>query len=570
MIRYIRGPLRERLVSSLRFQLPRPDAATVRRFLADPWLWAVLAVTVLAGFLRLYQLTDIPPGIHGDEAWAGIQANRILDEGWIGAYIRLGYGNQAGAVYWTVPFVETFGDTILAIRLPMALIGVATIPLAYLAFAGMAGKKAGLIGAFLLAVSTWHIHMSRMAFVVISWPLMEMATLAALFWAFRTKHVASFVLAGILLGLGTYSYNAYPLFAVGLYLMLAWAFVWGKPMPRRELLRNVALMSIAAFIAALVLISEATDSSSLLRNDDVRSGQLIFNSPAYEEAETLLDRVDVVASRGWEYFRALTWEANFDASDGLGLTPILDRLTVVLAIAGLAYMAVKWRRLGHVMVWLMILIIPLAAIVTVQGMHRRTLGLVPFVSLAAAIPLAIAWEKALKLNPPGRWVLLGVTVVLVGFIAQVNVVRYFDTFANSQEASSVFAEDLTKASEYVADLPGEPYIYLYSQRFLFGYETQRYLLPGSLGEDRSMEHGEFSLEADQTKDVVFVFLSPYFDLLPQVEAQHPGGIAYEENGSDGGTLFRAYYLPKRQTQARSPTRGYHFGALERRPADGVN
>ncbi len=559
MVRYFISSLRQRLISSLRFQLPRPDAAAVRRFLADPWLWAVLGVTAVGAFLRLYRLTDIPPGVHGDEAWAGIQANRILDEGWIGAYITLGFGNNAGAVYWVAPFVGLLGDTVLAIRLPIALMGIATIPVAYLAFAEMAGKRAGLIGAFLLAVSTWHIHMSRIAFVLTSWPLMQMAVLWALFWAFRTKHVAHFVLAGLLLGLGVHTYNAYPLFVVGLGLFLVWAFIRGQPMPRPELLRKVALMTIAAFIVALPLILEAADSSSLFRNDDVRTNQLIFNSPAYE-TETFFDRVDVVASRAWEYFLSLTWEANFDAADGLGLTPILDRFTIVLALAGLAYMAFKWRRPSHVLVWLMILLIPLAAVLTVQGMHRRTLGLVPFVSLAAALPLALAWEQALKLKSLGRWALLGVVVLLVGLIAQVNLVRYFDTFANSQEASGVFAEDLTKASEYVADLPGRPYIYLYSGRFLFAYETQRYLLPDRPGEDRSREHGEFSLETDRNKDVVFVFLSPYLDLLPQVEALHPGGIPHEGDDFDGQPVFRAYYLP-RQAETSSSADRY----LERDP-----
>ncbi len=544
MVRYFSNFLQQRLTSSLRFQLPRPEAAAVRRSLANPWLWAVLGVTIVGAFVRLYQLTDLPPGIHGDEAWLGIQANRVLDEGWIGSYVILGFGNNAGAVYWAAPFVGLLGDTILAIRLPIAFLGIATIPLAYLAFAEMAGKKAGLIGAYLLAVSMWHIHTNRIAFVVNSWPIMEMAALAAIFWALRTKHVALFVLAGFLLGLGVHSYNTYPLFFVGVYLFLGWALIRGQPIQRPELLRKVAVLSVAAFIAALPLTLEALDSGSLLRKDQNRPQNLLINSPAYEEAETLLDRVDVVASRAWDYVQSLTLEANFDGADGLGLTPMLDRFTIVLALAGLAYMAVKWRRPGHVMVWLMILILPLAAVATVGGMHRRTLGLVPFISLAAAVPLAGAWDWALKVQPLGRWALLGAVVLLLGLITQVNLVRYFDTFADSQEASGVFVEDLTSASEFVADLPGRPDIYLYSGRFPFGYETQRYLLPGRPGEDRSKEHGQFSLAADRNKDVVFVFLGPYFDLLPRVETLHPGGIAHEENDSDGNPLFRAYFLPR--------------------------
>jgi len=533
-----------RLISSFALRLPRPKVATVRRFLSDPWLWAILAITGLGAFLRLYRLMEIPPGITGDEGWQGINARRILDEGWIGAYVSSGYGMNSGTMYWTAPFVGLLGNTVLAIRLSAALLGTATIPLGYLALREMSGKPAALIGAFILAVSMWHIHLSRIAFQVISWPLMEMAALGAVFWAFRTKRRSVFVLAGFVLGLGFHSYPAFPLFAGGLYLFFIWTLIRGESMPRAELLRNLVLLSIAAFMTAQPLVREALDSNSLYRNDGARTDALIFNQASYQQLEGFADRVEFLASRARDYFLALTSEARLDGADMLGLTPILDRFTVVLALAGLAYMMFKWRRSAHVFIWIMFLVLPVPAIITVDGTYRRTFGIVPFISLAAAIPLALAWEHALKLRWLGRWALLGAVVVVLGLLARVNLVRYFDTFANSPSASVSFVEDLTNASEYVADLPGTPYIYLYSDRWVYGYETQRYLLPNRRGEDRSEEHGKFTLEADRDQDVVFVFLSPYFELLSEVEARYPGGISHKENDSAGKLLFRAYYLPR--------------------------
>ena len=540
------------LPSSVRLRLPRPEAAAARRFFANPWLWAVLAVTALGAFLRLYQLTEITPGIAGDEAWTGINGRRILEEGWIGAYVMNGLGVPSGPLYLVAPFVGILGDTVLAIRLPMALLGIATIPVAYLAFTEMAGRKAALIGAFILAVSMWHIHLSRMAWPVISWPLIEMATIGMVFWGFRSGRRLPFLLAGIFIGFGALTYNAYPAFVAVLSVFMVWALIRGQPMQRRELLGNLVLLSIAVVIAALPMIREALDSTSLIRNDAGRAPQLIFNSLAYQQQETFVDQLEFLASKGRDYFLGLTWKAKLDAVEVLGLTPILDRFTIVLALAGLAYMAVHWRRLAHVLVWMMILALPLLAILTVDGMYRRTFGLVPFISLAAAIPLAFAWEHALKLNWLRRWAVLGAMVVILGLLAQVNVVRYFDTLPNEPSTSWSFVEDLTRSSEYVADLPGRPYIYQYSGRFFFAYETQRFLAPDRPGEDRSREHGQFTLQADRTKDVVFLFLAPYFDLLPQVQALHPGGMAHEQNGSNGQLLFRAYYLPRQADAASSP------------------
>ena len=533
------------------FPLPRLETAAIRRFLTDPWLWAVLAITALAAFLRLYRLTEIPPGILGDEGLMGINARRILDEGWIGAYVPVGPGVNSGTMYLMALFIGILGNTVLAIRLPMALMGVATVPLAYLAFREMVGKPTALIAAYILAVSLWHIQLSRIAFPQVAWPMMEMATLAALFWAFRTRRAVLFGLAGLLLGLGVHSYNAYPLFPAGLYLFFVWVFIRGQPMSRSELLRNVVFFTVAAVIGALPLIREALDSSSLLRVDDARTATLIINSPAYQEAD-IFGRVEVVASRAWEYILALTWSTNRDSVVRLGITPVLDGFTVVLGLLGLAYMAINWRRPAHVLVMLMILTLAMGAVLTSIGMFRRSFGVVPFISLAAALPLALVWEQSQKLRAVRRWALIGAIVVILGLIAQVNLVRYFDTFANSPATWGGFNEGLTKASVHVADLPSEPYIYLYSGRRAFGYQTQKYLLPDRPGEDRSLEFGQFSLEADRTKDVVFVFLDPYLDLLPQVVVLHPGGIAHEERDAAGKLLFRAYYLPRQAAGSQPP------------------
>ena len=47
-------------------------------------LTIVALLTVIAGILRVYRIVELPDGLHGDEALTGIDAMRILQEGWIG------------------------------------------------------------------------------------------------------------------------------------------------------------------------------------------------------------------------------------------------------------------------------------------------------------------------------------------------------------------------------------------------------------------------------------------------------------------------------------------------------
>ena len=46
----------------------------------------VTTITLVAGVLRFWALGDVPFGVHGDEAHAGLDGMRVLREGWIGVY----------------------------------------------------------------------------------------------------------------------------------------------------------------------------------------------------------------------------------------------------------------------------------------------------------------------------------------------------------------------------------------------------------------------------------------------------------------------------------------------------
>ena len=66
--------------------------------------WEILLVvlcTGVAAFLRVYRLAELPPGLHGDEALTGLDALRILDEGWIGPYVGSALGQPTGPLYFT-------------------------------------------------------------------------------------------------------------------------------------------------------------------------------------------------------------------------------------------------------------------------------------------------------------------------------------------------------------------------------------------------------------------------------------------------------------------------------------
>lgn len=140
------------------------------------WLWLTLIV-ILAIFLRLYRLSSLPPALSWDEASIGYNAYSVLKTGRdehgrflpLDTFVAFGDYKPPLPIYLSVPTIATFGLNELAVRLPSAIAGVLTVILTYflvteLFFASKGASKLGLTTAFLLAISPWHIQLSRAAF----------------------------------------------------------------------------------------------------------------------------------------------------------------------------------------------------------------------------------------------------------------------------------------------------------------------------------------------------------------------------------------------------------------------
>ncbi len=67
-------------------------------------------------------------------------------------------------IYTLIPFIKIFGNTELAVRLPSALAGILAVYLTYLIASSLYGRKVGLSASLLLAISPWHLLLSRPAF----------------------------------------------------------------------------------------------------------------------------------------------------------------------------------------------------------------------------------------------------------------------------------------------------------------------------------------------------------------------------------------------------------------------
>ncbi len=154
---------------------------------------SVIAILLLATFLRLYELPALPPGLNFDEAGNGVAAFDILN-GMPKLWWPIGGGKEPLWPYMLAPATLILGNIPFTLRLTAALAGILTIaatyPLALRLFRHTGGRQAHLIGLLTmlgLATSGWHLHFSRLGFRAILLPLLS--TLAFYFFWRALSHV---------------------------------------------------------------------------------------------------------------------------------------------------------------------------------------------------------------------------------------------------------------------------------------------------------------------------------------------------------------------------------------------
>lgn len=123
----------------------------------------------LSIFLRIYKLSEIPPGVNQDEASIGYTAYSLLKTGadeygkrFPISFRSFGDWKLPFYQYSVVPRVAVFGLNEFAVRLPSALVGIATVLLVFfLAWELFRNYHLSFLSMFLLSISPWHLHLSR-------------------------------------------------------------------------------------------------------------------------------------------------------------------------------------------------------------------------------------------------------------------------------------------------------------------------------------------------------------------------------------------------------------------------
>jgi hypothetical protein len=364
------------------------------------------------------------------------------------------------------------------------------------------------------------------------------------------------VAAGGILGVGFYSYNAFPVFAAPALILVALVPVFQRPALTTAL--KVLLVPAVAALVALPLARFALDSD----NDYLDHHRLVAVSEGDEwKGAGFGERARILGGNLDEYVRAVFLEDRPDSVDGTNTSSLLDPLTAVLVLAGVVVVLGSIfrarepsQRLAGIAVILMVLVIPAGSVLTGDGHARRTLGITPFVAVLAALGLVGTYDLVRARYPDWRPVALAGGALVLSCVVALNLYAYFVTFSRSSTADFVYAADFSDAATWIEDsAPDGAYVYFYSARWSMTYEPMRLIAPDVLGEDRSMEFspfaeyyretlGDVTFMNERPGAVVWVLLDGYRQRAADVAALYPQGKLFTGETRDGEPSFYAYTL----------------------------
>jgi hypothetical protein len=365
----------------------------------------------------------------------------------------------------------------------------------------------------------------------------------------RTGRKRWFAAAGVVLGLGLYTYNVYPAFVlafagwVGVY---TWLHRRGAEF--RPWARNVALAAVVAFIVGLPMFAFiATNRDEYFQHYDQYYEQYsVLASAEYRRGSTAT-KAEAVGSQVLRFIGAYAWEGTPDLVDGAAPNgrPLLDVLTLWFALVGAAYCLLHRRSPPYLLCICLFVVLPLPGLLQTNATYRGPLALAPFLCFLVALPLAMAWRAAAELRAGLGRAFRAAVLLTLASIAFLNLQAYFSDWASSRFFDRVYARDFSEAMEYVRDLPDRPYVYLLSERISFDHETRLFLAPRLAGEDRSLRFsGVRDLDFPATRRGAVVLLDAYTrgDTLDELQRRYPGGEAHLRL-RHGGLAFAIYRLP---------------------------
>jgi 4-amino-4-deoxy-L-arabinose transferase-like glycosyltransferase len=417
-------------------------------------------VFVLALALRLYHLDALPYGLWRDEARHALVALRMLED----PSYRPIYEPRNGVHLpglGLAPFalaLEVWGIHIWSLRTVTALAGALTVlPLYALARRLFGRADVALLAAAFLAVSSWHISLSRFSFPTVFDPLLSLSGLWLLLVALapaetpphsgRLRRGGAALLGGVCLGLAAQTYHTGRLapLAAALLVLLLLAF---QPRQWRRWLGVGALGALALALTVSPLVGYALRHPESF-ND--RVGAVFLLHPDVLEARPPLAALDDSLGRHLLMFNVRGDTNGRHHAPG---APLLDYATGAGFVVGVLLLLRGWRDWRSLFVLGALALGLLPSLLAVEGPHAmRSIGALAYACICAALGwrAAAGWLARHAPTGPLRAVARSLPLLVLALALALNAWLYFGRMPTNPRVWVSFYPVHTQVGAYLRE-----------------------------------------------------------------------------------------------------------------------
>jgi 4-amino-4-deoxy-L-arabinose transferase-like glycosyltransferase len=437
----------------------------------------VFLIVALGFFLRIYNISNAPPGVYPDEAVNGmdaVTANQTGDYQW---FYPANQGREGLMMNLVALCFKLFGISVLSLRLPSIVFGTLAILGTYLLGKELFNTRVGLISSFLVSVGYWAINFNRISFRANLLPFILVFSFYFLFKGLRTKKWSDFAIGGFIFGMGLHTYIAFRIAPLILVVSLI-SLTASRENFLKDYWKKILIFIVFVTLAAAPMLytffwshpeyfASRSDNISVL-SPKVNQGHLL---------QTFLKSFTLSLAK-YNFWGDQNWRHNYPPY------PILDPLTGIAFLFGIIYSFIRMTKLVvsrffkksrdtqmdiyiFLIAWFFAMLVP--EFMTSEGNPHalRSIGTLPAVFLFSGVSFDIFLAEAEKHTWFFKKLVAGIAIFMLVFIGFFNAIKYHYFWANKIEAARSFDKNIMEISDYIKTLP------LQEEKYIVAENMQR-------------------------------------------------------------------------------------------------
>ncbi len=490
-------------------------------------------ILLIAFFLRVYELDQIPSGIYLDASGPALYALKMLHEHFKPPFMLPAFAaNPSYLVYLLAVWFRWFSPTQVNLFLFYVVFAMAALPFIYWTFRQLAGPQSALLTVYFIAVMRWHMVFSRIGFRGIQVPFYMFGTLAFFLYGLKLKKGWPFFLSALFLTGGLYTYQSFKAFPLMMLILLVYEHFKNPKTLKALAVPLLASAALCGFFTVPLLHYWNQQGSLGTRESQIFIGKEVVQEKSLRPlAEKALQTALMFNRKGEEQPRH-----NFKDH------PILDDVTGLFFILGFFLALWKFRQKPYFYAVCGFFVMSLPGLLSSEETQsHRMLGALPFAAFFAA-GAVLTWRKGMAERFPSfrPWV-NGLVMGLLIFAAIENIKTYFVDQAGDYDCWRDFNIEATTVGKTVVQHPNTVF---YLAPAFYDHFTVQYLDYFESNRVHLLDLGEMNhLPLDtRLSKICFVLDEGKSPTLAFLKGLYPQGQEEPFKDRYGKTLAFFYYV----------------------------